>query len=160
MRVGISRHSLYHHAQRHIGPELRQALASKILKRKGELQEMVAEESGGIVETLRALRGPLWRRFVVVAGMGDERAMCLLAARIHENLQLAAKITGELQPHTTTSVTNILLSPDFQRFRAQLLRAVLKHPAAYRDVMMTFHEAGEEVAAQIDGHASTVIDAR
>jgi hypothetical protein len=83
-----------------------------------------------VTEALRAIRGPLFGLFLVAVDTGDNKAASTLSGRLHENLARTAKLTGELVPHAGTSITNILLSPDFQRLRAELIRcspAIRRH---------------------------------
>ena len=66
-----------------------------------------------MTEALRAIRGPLFGLFLAAVDTGDNKAASTLSGRLHENLARTAKLTGELVPHAGTSITNILLSPDF-----------------------------------------------
>jgi len=60
---------------------------------------------------LKAIRGPLFGLFLTAIDAGDNKAAAVLSGRLHENLALVAKLTGDLVPHAWTSITNILLSP-------------------------------------------------
>ena len=88
----------------------------------------VIEEGAGVTEALKAIRGPLFGLFLAAVDTGDNKAAAALSGRLHENLALTAKLTGELMPHAGTSITNILLSPDFQRLRAELTRVLARCP--------------------------------
>ena len=81
-----------------------------------------------MTEALRAIRGPLFGLFLAAVDTGDNKAASTLSGRLHENLARTAKLTGELVPHAGTSITNILLSPDFQRLRAELIRVLVRYP--------------------------------
>ena len=98
--------------------------------------------------------------FLVAIDTGDSKAAAALAARLHDSLALAAKLTGELAPHTGVSVTNILLSPDFQRLRAELMRALEGHPEARAEVAAVFRRAGLQAAAEMGAPATKVIEAQ
>ena len=67
----------------------------------------------------------------IMAGsdLGDAEAAAI-SGRLHESLSLTAKLTGELVPHAGVSITNVLLSPDFMRLRAELLRVLARYPEA------------------------------
>jgi hypothetical protein len=101
---------------------MRAALATKLLLREGDVRKVLLEEGTGVVEALKAVRGPLFGMFLTAVDAGDSRAATALSGRIHESLSLSAKLTGELMPHAGVTVTNVLLSPDFQRLRSELTR--------------------------------------
>src|SRR5271170_3948574 len=49
-------------------------------------------------------------------------ALPSLAARLHEGLAMSARLAGELMPAANvTNIANIVLSPDYQKLRQQLL---------------------------------------
>jgi hypothetical protein len=56
--------------------------------------------------------------------LGDAKAATAISGRLHESL------SGELLPHAGVSITNVLLSPDFMRLRAELLRVLARYPEA------------------------------
>src|SRR5689334_3620941 len=120
-RFGVSRDAVWRHAQAHLTAEIRFALAAKLLQREGDVRRILLEEGAGVVETLKAIRGPLFGLFLVAIDTGDSKAAAALAGRLHESLALSAKLTGELVPHAGVSITNVLLSPDFMRLRGELL---------------------------------------
>ena len=115
-RFGVSRDAVWRHAQAHLTAE-RAALATRLLQREGDTRRILLEEGAGVTEALKAIRGPLFGLFLAAVDTGDNKAAAALSGRLHENLALIAKLTGELVPHAGTSITTILLSPDFQRLR-------------------------------------------
>ena len=58
------------------------------------------------------------------------------------------------------SVTNILLSPDFQRLRTELMRALERHPEARAEVAAVFRRAGLQAAAEMGAPASKIVEAQ
>jgi hypothetical protein len=149
-RFRASRHAIYRHAKSHLTPEIRAALATKLLQREGDIRKILLEEGASVVEALKAVRGPLFSAFLVAIDGGDTRAAAALSGRIHESLSLTAKLTGELLPHAGVSITNVLLSPDFQRLRSELLQVLIRHPEAHRDVAEIFRRAGLRAAAEME----------
>jgi hypothetical protein len=127
-------------AARASAPERRDArrAATKLLQREG------------VTEALKVIRGPLLRLFLGAVDTGDTKAAAALSGRLHENLALVAKLTGELVPHVGTTITNVLLSPDFQRLRTELIRVLARYPEARTEVAAVFHQAG--LQAHRDGH--------
>ena len=91
-----------------------------------------------------------WRR---ESGDGDFRTL-------HESLSLTAKLTGELVPHTGVSITNVLLSPDFMRLRAELLRVLARYPEAREEVAAVFRRVGLQAATEMGAPGPKLIEAQ
>src|SRR5215469_10334981 len=158
-RFGVSRDAVWRHAQTHLTSEMRAALATKLLQREGDTRSMLLEEGAGVTEALKAIRGPLFGLFLAAVDTGDNKAAAALSGRLHENLALVAKLTGELVPHVGTSITNVLLSPDFQRLRAELIGVLAHYPEAQAEVTAVFRQAGLRAATEMGASAGKMIEA-
>jgi hypothetical protein len=55
--------------------------------------------------------------------------------------------------------TNILLSPDFQRLRAELIRVLARYPEAQAEVAAVFRQAELRAATEIGASAENLIEA-
>src|SRR5690349_22204067 len=158
-RFGVSRDAVWRHGQTHLTAEMRAALATKLLQREGDTRRILLEEGAGVSEALKAIRGPLFGLFLAAVDTGANKAAAALSGRLHENLALVAKLTGELVPHAATSITNVLLSPDFQRLRAGLIRLLARYPEAQAEVAAVFRQAGLRAATEMDPSAGKMIEA-
>jgi hypothetical protein len=158
-RFGVSRDAVWRHGQTHLTAEMRAALATKLLQREGDTRRILLEEGAGVSEALKAIRGPLFGLFLAAVDTGDNRAATALSGRLHENLALVAKLTGELVPHAGTTITNILLSPDFQRLRAELIRVLARYPEAQAEIAAVFRQAGLRAATEMGASAGKMIEA-
>jgi hypothetical protein len=158
-RFDVSRDAVWRHAQAHLSAEMRAALATKLLQREGDTRRILLEEGAGVTEALKAIRGPLFGLFLAAIDTGDHKAAAALSGRLHENLALVAKLTGELVPHAGTSITNVLLSPDFQRLRAELIRVLARYPEAQAEVAAVLRQAGLRGATEIGASAAKTIEA-
>src|SRR5690349_25010826 len=94
-RFQVSRNAVWRHAQAHLTAEMRAALATKLLQREGDTRRILLEEGAGVSDALKAIRGPLFGLFLAAVDTGDNRAATALSGRLHENLALVAKLTGE-----------------------------------------------------------------
>jgi hypothetical protein len=159
-RFKLSADAVWRHGRAHLTPEMRAALATKIFQREGDMRRVLLEEGTGIVEALKAVRGPLFGLFLAAVDVGDSKAAAGLAGRLHESLALSAKVTGELTPHAAISITNVLLSPGFMRLRAELLRVLTRHPEARAEVAAVFRAAGERAAAEMRAGEPRMIEAQ
>jgi hypothetical protein len=156
-RFKVSADAAWRHGREHLTAELRTALATKILQREGDIRRVLLEEGASVVDALRAVRGPLFQMFLAAFDCNDARAATAIAGRLHESLSLSAKLTGELIPHVTTSITNILLSPDFMRMRGELLRVLARYPEAQAEVAAVFRQAGSQAAAEMGASAPKLL---
>ena len=153
-RFKVSADAAWRHGRAHLTSEIRAALATKVLAREGDMRRVLLEEGTGVVEALKAIRGPLFGMFLTAVDVGDARAATALSGRLHESLSLTAKLTGELVPHTGVSITNVLLSPDFMRLRAELLRVLARYPEVREEVAAVFRRAGHDDALPAPGRSA------
>jgi hypothetical protein len=148
-RFGIAHNAVSRHSANHLTPDIRAALKTKLLKREEDLQRVLLEEGAGIVEALSAIRGPLYGLYLAAIDVGDAAAAARFSGRLHESLTISAKVTGDLVPHVGTSITNVVLSPDYQLLRHKLLRILERHPAAKAEVEAEFRAASQAAAAEM-----------
>ncbi len=160
VRFKVSADAAWRHGRAHLTPEIRAALATKVLAREGDMRRILLEEGTGVVEALKAIRGPLFGMFLTAVDVGDARAATALSGRLHESLSLTAKLTGELVPHTGVSITNVLLSPDFMRLRAELLRVLARYPEAREEVAAVFRRVGLQAATEMGAPGPKLIEAQ
>src|SRR5262249_35903929 len=74
----------------HVPEHVKSQLAIHALKPGETLDKLVQDESIGLLENLQRIRATLYASFDAAAEVGDRQAVALLAARLHENLRLAA----------------------------------------------------------------------
>jgi hypothetical protein len=158
-RFKVSADAAWRHGRAYLTPEIRAALATKVLAREGDMRRILLEEGTGVVEVLKAIRGPLFGMFLAAVDLGDAKAATALSGRLHESLSLTAKLTGELVPHTGVSITNVLLSPDFMRLRAELLCVLARYPEAREEVAAVFRRAGLQAATEVGAPGPKLIEA-
>jgi hypothetical protein len=138
-KFGLSHDAVWRHwRNQHVPEHVRAGLAIKALKPGAELEKLVTDESIGLLENLQRIRATLYGQFDAAADVGDRQSVAMLAARLHENLSIAARSTGELQKRMPGSVVNILMAPAYLDLRSALLRALRPYPDASRAVAEAF----------------------
>lgn len=145
----LNRQSVWRHGRQHLTAELKAALSLKLLRREGSARQVVLEEGANTLEILKSIRAILFTRFLSATDNGDDRAAASLSGRLLESLQISARLTGELAPAAGTTIQNIVLSPDYQRLRTELLRVLSCFPEAREAVAAVFRGAGEQAAAEM-----------
>jgi hypothetical protein len=136
----VSPGAVVRHWKQHVPDHVKSAAIVKALKPGETIEKLLSDENIGLLENLQRIRAVLYSQFDASAEVGDRSGVSILAARLHENLKLAAQKTGELQQHSKTSVTNIVLSADYLQLRAMLLQALRRHPEAAQAVSAAFRQ--------------------
>lgn len=93
----IDYHALRRHWTNHVSAEARASYAAGAGATKDQLEQFVADESIGLLDHYRIVRGALYKGFSAAAELGDGNAVALLAGRLHENFRDCGRLTGELQ---------------------------------------------------------------
>jgi hypothetical protein len=87
-------------------------IAAPVAAAKDQLEEIVADESLGLIDHYRIVRGALYKGFSAAAELGDGHAVALLAGRLHENFRDCGRLTGELQRGPLLNIqNNVLVNP-------------------------------------------------
>jgi hypothetical protein len=149
-KYGLGHHAVFRHGRDHLSPEVKAALALKLIQREGDTRAVLLDEGVSVVQALQAVRAPLFGMYLRAVDCNDPANAAKLASRLHESLALSAKLTGQLLPASKTTITNIVISEDYQRLRNELLRALRRHPDAIRDVTAIFRRVGQDAAREME----------
>jgi len=140
-RFRVPYHSLRRHWLAHVDAEARAAYIAGAGIVKEELEQLVADTDLSILDHLRAIRAKLYFGFIAVAEAGDRLNLDRLAGRLHENLALSAKLTGELQRGPLFNIqNNLMVSPDYSRAIARIVSAVAPFAEARQAVISALRE--------------------
>jgi hypothetical protein len=137
-RFGISANSLFRHAHGHVSEEYRRAVKIGPFASEDELRKLCADGGISVLESLRSLYGGLSSRWLVNYEAGADDTLALLTARLHQNLELQARLTRELLPAATTITNNFFALPIFADLQASLLRTLASFPEARAAVIAEF----------------------
>src|SRR5947208_14837883 len=138
-KFAIDYHALRRHWRNHVSAEARAAYTTGAAK--GQLEELVADESLALIDHCRIVRGALYKGFGAAAELGDGNSLALLAGRLHENFRDCGRLTGELQRGPLLNVqNNILVNPDYTRVIARIVSAVAPYPEAREAVIAALRD--------------------
>ena len=127
-KFAIDYHALRRHWRNHVSAEARATYIAGPAAAKDQLEEIVADESLGLIDHYRIVRGALYKGFSAAAELGDGHAL-VLAGRLHENLRDCGRLTGELQRGPLLNIqNNVLVNPDYTRAIARIVSAVAPYP--------------------------------
>jgi hypothetical protein len=137
----ISYHSLRRHWLGHVSREQRAAYVAGSGISRDQLEELVADTDLSILDHLRIIRARLYVGFDAVSDADDRVNLDRLAGRLHENLALSAKLTGELQRGPLFNIqNNLMVNPDYSRAIARIVAAVAPYAEARSAVITALRE--------------------
>jgi hypothetical protein len=158
-KFGIGKDAIWRHWRRHVDAQHRARLIMGPVQVHA-LSAQIAEENTSVLENLRVIRAGLYKQYDAALEAGDRNSGALLAGKLHQNLQITARITGELASSPLININNtqnnntvMVESPAFAAFQARLIAVLRNHPAARDDVLREFQriEAAPAIAAPADG---------
>jgi hypothetical protein len=156
-RFGLKSAAIYNHCKKHISEEYKRAVKIGPFGSEEQLRKLCAEAGGSVVDNLMAVYGGLASRWLVAFESGADPVFCMLTTKLHQNLELRAKITKELLPPGPSNVTNNILvgDPTFMRSIGRIAAALSPYPEARAAVAQALRELGHSGAPlQIEAQAN------
>ena len=95
-KFGVPLSSLHRHAENHISPEYRAVVQSSPLESEEQLRKLAAESGSSVIENLSVIYGALANRWLRPFEIADDAKLAMLTTKMHQNLELRARITKEL----------------------------------------------------------------
>jgi hypothetical protein len=145
-KFGISKDSVWRHWTRHVDAQTRARLIMGPVQMHA-LAAQIAEENTSVIENLRIVRAGLFQQYDAALEAGDRTVGALLAGKLHQNLQITARITGELASSPLISISNtqnnnvaMLETPAFAAFQARLIGVLRAFPDARDAVIAEFEK--------------------
>jgi hypothetical protein len=94
-----------------------------------------------LIDHYRIVRGALYKAMSAACEVGDNSALALLAARLHENFRDCGRLTGELQRGPLLNIqNNVLVNPDYSQAIARIVSAVASYPEARDAVIVALRD--------------------
>jgi hypothetical protein len=146
-RFKVSIDSLQRHRQNHLSPALRAKLiAGPDLDI--DLDKLKESESQSLLGNLVALRHRLFAALDAAEEYGDGAMLTRVSSQLHANLELTARLLGDLGVGSTTNV-NVLVMPAYVEMRIALVTALSAFPEANLAVAQVLHQLETKAAADI-----------
>jgi hypothetical protein len=146
-RYRLGRGALYRHAKAHLPAQLRASLVAGP-DLDIDLDKLRETESQSLLVNIVALRGRLFSSLDVAEEAGDCNMVTRVSGQLHQNLELTGKLLGDLSSGHS-SVTNILIAPQYISMRIELVRALAPFPAARQAVAAVLHQIESKAADAI-----------
>ena len=142
-KFAIGRYSVRRHMLGHVSPEAK-AEYSVGAENVEQLGELVAEQSGSVLDHYALVRSRLYARFDAACAADDRSNVARLASVLHENFRDVSRITGELsRSPLLLKQTNIINHPDNSR----LISAIVAAVAPYEEARIAVAQALRQLEA-------------
>jgi hypothetical protein len=133
-KFGVSKDAIGRHRRSHMPSQLLAALQRHGKPTAVDLEKLKQEESEGLLQTVAAQRGRIWQALGVCEEMEDWNAVSRFHAQLNSNLNLTAKIVGEIETGNRTTINQLIVSPEYITLRSALVQALSPYPEARRAV--------------------------
>jgi hypothetical protein len=152
-RFDCSKDAIQRHGKNHLSPVQRAALLAHVRPEAIDLPALRESESTGLLASLVASRARLQQLAELSLELGDVRGAVAVESAVTNNLQLVAKLLGQLAVQHNVTHTSVLVSTDYLRLRQTLIAALKPFPDAAVAVGRALHAMEAEAARDITGSA-------
>lgn len=155
-RYGLSVASLFRHRRNHMSPQLTAQLMTRGRLSEIDLDNLRVTESEGILHHLVAIRGRLYRAMDQAEELGDYSASARVSGSLLKNLELTAKLLGDLQTGSASITQNILVMPEYHGLRTAIMQSLKNFPEARASVAAALQQYETPTEPMIEGEAKRV----
>ena len=142
-KFGLSKDAIGRHRRNHMPPALLASLQAYGKPTAVDLDKLKETESEGLLQHIASQRGRLWSGIEVCEEMEDWNASARFHGQLTANLNLTAKILGEIETGNRLTINQLVVSSEYLTLRSALVRALSPYPEARRAV--------SEVLRQLEG---------
>jgi transposase-like protein len=147
-KYNVHEAALYRH-RKLLPPQLKAAYLVNFLKPGEDLEKLKQEESDSWLRGMASQRARLLLQQDKAMEEDNEQAVARLAGKIHQNMEIVGRYLGELQQHSTHTIVNLTMTPEWLAFRTKLMKALKPYPDAMRAVAQALHSGESDAAQQI-----------
>ena len=159
-RFGCSPDAAARHARNHLTPQMRAAILYARKPQEIDLESLERSESEGLLSALIAHRARHAQYIDKCLEVGDIARAINADRGTLANLELSAKLLGQLTVRHEVTRTSILVSADYLTLRQTIIGALRRHPAALKDVSDALSKIETAAAADIKERPPLLIEAR
>jgi hypothetical protein len=152
-RFDCSKDALHRHRHNHLSPQVAAAILANRKPSEIDLEQLQASEAEGLLSQLVVQRARLQTYAEASLDMGDTKAAVAVERCIVSNLELTAKLLGQLIQHHDVRHTSILVSPDYLELRGAIVSALRPFPQAAKAVGQALHALEAKAANEISEKA-------
>jgi len=153
-RFGVSEHAVFRHSKGHVTPQMRAAILAAQQPQAVDLEQLQRSENEGLLAQLVSQRARLQLTVEQAQSLGDTSGVVRAERAITQNLELVAKLLGQLVQHHQVTHASVLVSPDYLKLRQVLTEALRPFPPAALAVGKALHQLEAEAARDIEQRAT------
>jgi hypothetical protein len=143
-KFNLSMYAVHRHWANHVSDERKARLLVGPVQAHA-LAARISEENSNVLDNLRVIRAGLFEQYDSALQAADRNSTALLAGKLHQNLQITARITGELASSPLVTINNnqnnvamLTDSAPFQAFQSRLIAVLRLFPDARDAVIREF----------------------
>lgn len=156
---GVSEQALRRHRRRHLSPAQRAAIMTASRPDVIDVEALAKSETTSLLANVVMQRARLFVLLDRAVALNDFKTAVAVEGRVKDNLELVAKLRGQLVQHHTVTRANILLTADYTRLRSAVHGALAPYPDARAAVVEALHALELEAARSVmDGKDPAVIE--
>src|SRR5262245_33441338 len=144
-KYNVSKDSAYRYLRK-MPPQFRAAHLGNLLKAGADLERLRVDESEGLLQNLATQRARLLLLQDHAMDTENGGLATQISGAIHRNLELIAKLLGELASHQVRTNISVLVTPQYLELRAALVRALAPYPDAKAAVAAVLHQLESKAA--------------
>jgi hypothetical protein len=151
----VSPDALWRHWTSHVSDDAKASMKAAYLKPSATIEEILREESPGLLERLAAYRAGCWRLFNDAVENADAKGVAPLVRELIRVEELIAQQTGELRAKASTPVAHLHMTADFARLRQTIALALRPYPVALAAVSAALREMDQVAPVALAGPGAT-----
>jgi hypothetical protein len=150
-RYALSKECLIRHRRNHMGPDLMASLLTRGRMTAADLENLRLTESEGIIQTLAIAKARIFRQLDKAEAAGDSAAAVRALMALHRNVELMAKVVGEI-PTGNQTINNIMIAPQYHALRQAMVYALKQYPEAQKALMGALESIEGRLVPAIEMH--------
>jgi hypothetical protein len=158
-RFDVDYDSLQRHAQRHLSASQRAALLTATKPSEVDIEKLTKSESEGLLASLVAMRARLAQHAQAAAASGDIRTAVHCERVTVTNLELVARLIGQLINRSEVTHAHLTLSPSYLNLRQALVSVLRPYPEIAAKVAAALHKIEAAEGAEITAKAAKTVPA-
>jgi transposase-like protein len=152
-QFGIHHDAVRRHLKNHLSPSQQAALLTASKPSEVDVEKLTRQESQGLLVALVAMRARLAAHAQACAAMGDHKGAIHAERVTLADLELTAKLVGQLISRSEVTVQHLTLTPSHLRLRQVLVEVLRPHPEIAAKVAAALAAIETDDAAEITAKA-------
>lgn len=156
-RFNIGRDSVFRHRRLHMSPALKAAIMTALHPSEVDLEQLQRSEGENLLAALVSQRARLQQLSEIAFEDREVHAATGVERALTQNLELVAKLLGQIVQHTHSTSTTLLISGEYLRLRSTIIGALRPYPEASQAVGKALATLEAEAAETITNSKKPIL---